>query len=172
MSEELTKDLNGKKSFEERVFARFDRMDLRFEKLEARSYDTKPIWEKALKAIMDTGKEVGEIKNRVAVIETAIAGLSADVGTLKTDVGTLKTDMGTLKTDMGTLKTDVGVLKTDVAELTTDHRSVRNELVDVRRELRENVREQLALMLKFLLEDRSDIRDAEDRIRKLETRLA
>ena len=165
MSEERTKDLNGKKSFEERVFARFDRMDLRLEKLEARSYDTKPIWEQALKAIMDTGKEVGAIKNRVAVIETAIAGLSADVGILKTDVGTLKIDMGTLKNDMGTLKNDV-------AELKTDHRSVRDELVDVRRELRENVREQLALMLKFLLEDRSDIRDAEDRIRKLETKLA
>ena len=36
MSEEQTKDLNGKKSFEERVFARFDGMDARFHSVDAR----------------------------------------------------------------------------------------------------------------------------------------
>jgi chromosome segregation ATPase len=151
MSDERTKDLNGQKSFEERVFARFDRMDLRLEKLEARSYDTKPIWEEALKAIKDTGKEVGaikvdigEVKNRVTVIESAIAGLATDVGTLKTNVGDLK----------------------------TGYAGIKDELVDIRREVRENIRQELSQILKFLLEDRSDIRDAEDRIRKLETRLA
>jgi chromosome segregation ATPase len=164
MNEEPTKDLPGKKSFEERVFARFDAMDARFdtvdtrlEKLEARSYDTKPIWEKALTAIVETGKEVGEIKNRVVVIETAIAGLATDVGVLKADVGVLKTD--------------VRVLKTDVAGLNTNYGGIKNEFVDIRRELRENVRHELSLILKFLIEDRQDIRDAEDRIRQIETKL-
>jgi chromosome segregation ATPase len=151
MNEEPTKDLPGKKSFEERVFARFDAMDSRLERLEARSYDTKPIWEKALTAIVETGKEVAEIKNRVAVIETAIAGLA---------------------TDVGVLKTDVRVLKADVSGLNTNYGGIKNEFVDIRRELRENVRHELALILKFLIEDRQDIRDAEDRIRQLETKLA
>ena len=63
MSEEQTKEQNGARSFEERVFARFDVLDARFndmdaqfnnmdarlttleEKVEARLYDTRPIWE-------------------------------------------------------------------------------------------------------------------------------
>ncbi len=61
MTEEKTAETNGSRSFEERVFARFDSMDERFdrletrltsvesrmEKLEAKQYDTKPIWERA-----------------------------------------------------------------------------------------------------------------------------
>jgi chromosome segregation ATPase len=144
MNEELTKEFPGKKSFEERVFARFDSVDLRLGKLEERSYDTKPIWEQALTAIMETGKEVtalrsdmGEVKNRIRVIESAVAGLATDVGDLKAGYGGIK-----------------------------------NELVDIRREVRENIRQELSQILKRLIEDRQDIRDAEDRIRKLETKLA
>ena len=79
MSKEITKDPDGKKSFEERVFARFDAMDARFdaieeflrsldsrvqnidshvEVLESKAYDTKPIWERALKEIVDTRREL------------------------------------------------------------------------------------------------------------------
>jgi predicted nucleic acid-binding Zn-ribbon protein len=69
MSEEITQNIDGKRSFEERVFARFDALDssvrdieVRPKKLEARSYDTKPIWEQALKEIIDTRQELsGEI---------------------------------------------------------------------------------------------------------------
>ena len=150
MSEEPTKDLPDRGSFEERVFARFDSVDARFdavnerfdtvdvrlEKLEARSHDTKPIWERALAAIMETGLEIGEIKKRIGGIEA------------KGEV----------------LETEIGIIKAD--------RSVRNELVDMRRELRHDIREKLDLILKFLLEDREDIRDAEDKIRQLETKLA
>lgn len=88
MSEEVTRDMNGTRSFEERVFARFDAMDVRFssidvrldtidgrlnaidvrldgvdsrlQKLEQKSYDTKPIWEQALKEIIDTRRELVE----------------------------------------------------------------------------------------------------------------
>lgn len=158
MNEEPTKDLPNKKSFEERVFARFDAFDARFdavdarfdtvdarfdtvdarlEKLESRAYDTKPIWERALAKIMDMDLEVGEIKTKVGVISTKVA-----------------------------------VIETDVAVMKTSYASIRNELTDVRRELRDDIKHQLQLILKFLLEDRSDIRDAEDRIRQLETKLA
>ena len=103
VADKNTDELNGKRSFEERVFARFDAvdtrldsvdarfdsvdarldsvdarldsvdarfdsvnqrfdvvdssigsLDLRLEKLEVRAYDTKPIWEQALKEIVDT----------------------------------------------------------------------------------------------------------------------
>ena len=78
MNEEPTKNLSGR-SFEERVFARFDAMDERFnamdtrfdatnarlERLESRSYDTKPIWERALKEIADTRAELAEVKKEL-----------------------------------------------------------------------------------------------------------
>ncbi len=68
MSEDKTAEINDSRSFQDRVFARFDTIDERFErvegrlstveirigKLEDRQYDTKPIWEQALAAIAET----------------------------------------------------------------------------------------------------------------------
>ena len=63
MNEDRTKETNDSRSFQDRVFARFDTIDDRFErvemrigKLEDRQYDTKPIWERALAAIAETNK--------------------------------------------------------------------------------------------------------------------
>ena len=84
MSKEITKDLDGKKSFEERVFARFDSIDEvlrnlgeRVAVLESKAYDTKPIWERALAEIVDTRREVTRRLDRIEamVLETR-AGLS------------------------------------------------------------------------------------------------
>ncbi len=93
MNEEPTQNIYGGdgRSFEERVFARFDAMenrfdamenrfdametrmssgfqelDVRLQRLEARSYDTKPIWEQALKEIADTRNELAETRNEIA----------------------------------------------------------------------------------------------------------
>jgi chromosome segregation ATPase len=102
VSEQNTDGLNGKRPFEERVFARFDALDSamrgtdsrlqnvdsrlqalevraddtnsrllkletsaddtnsRLQKLEIRAYDTKPIWEQALKEIVDTRRELSK----------------------------------------------------------------------------------------------------------------
>ncbi len=70
----MTQDMPDARSFEERVFARFDSLDARFGRvesrlenvetrlesvetrlgaLEAKQFDTKPIWERALKEIID-----------------------------------------------------------------------------------------------------------------------
>jgi len=109
-----TGEMNGKRPFEERVFARFDAldsalrvtdsrlenvesrletvdsrleavdsrlrnvdsqlgsMDSRLQKLELRAYDTKPIWEQALKEIVDTRRELSKRLDRYAamVMET------------------------------------------------------------------------------------------------------
>lgn len=79
MSEEKTKDHDGARSFEDRIFARFDALDerlnsmdrrldavderlvdmnVRLEKLEAKQYDTKPIWERALAEITEVKEEL------------------------------------------------------------------------------------------------------------------
>ena len=61
MNRDTTDKTDGSRSFGERVFARFDSMDDRFDRIEARiekleikQYDTKPIWEQALAAIAET----------------------------------------------------------------------------------------------------------------------
>ncbi|HSQ19238.1 MAG TPA: hypothetical protein VLR92_02575 [Blastocatellia bacterium] len=103
MNEEPTREFTDRKSFEERVFARFDAIEQRFdgvyarfdvievrlEKLESRSYDTKPIWERALAAITHTNLEVGEIKSKVEAIENRLATVEGDVAGLRSDYASL-----------------------------------------------------------------------------------
>ena len=81
MSKEITKDLDGNRPFEERVFARFDALDAnlhsldsRVQVLESRVYDTKPIWERALKEIVDTRRELTDRLDRIEamVLETRV----------------------------------------------------------------------------------------------------
>jgi len=76
MSETNTEEINGSRSFEERVFARFDAVDRRFdgvevriERLEMKRLDTKPIWERALAAIEETN---ANMRNGFAVVGSAI----------------------------------------------------------------------------------------------------
>ena len=79
MSDNNTAETNNSRSFEERVFARFDAMDQRFdsvdkrlesldgrvEKLEMKQYDTKPIWEQALQAISQVDSRVDQLTTKV-----------------------------------------------------------------------------------------------------------
>jgi len=150
MNQDPTKELPDKRSFEERVFARFDMVDARFdtvdarlEKLEAHSYDTKPIWERALKEIHDTRIELGEVKAGLAGVKTDVAGLKSDVTGLKTDVSGLKTDVFEMK----------------------------NEFSDAKREVRRQVTKRLDQIQVFQFEYREDIRDAYERIEKLEKKV-
>src|SRR6185436_13134878 len=75
MPDESTEEINGKRPFEERVFARFDALDSamrltdsRLQKLEVRAYDTKPIWEQALKEIVETRRELSKRLDRIEAI--------------------------------------------------------------------------------------------------------
>jgi methyl-accepting chemotaxis protein len=67
MSEDKTAETKDPRSFEERVFARFDvvegrlsNVEIRIGKLEDRQYDTKPIWEQALAAIAENNQRMRE----------------------------------------------------------------------------------------------------------------
>jgi hypothetical protein len=75
MSDETTQNINGSRSFEERVFARFDALDStlrdldsRLQILEAKAYDTKPIWERALQEILETRRELSKRLDRIEAI--------------------------------------------------------------------------------------------------------
>ena len=75
MADESTEEMNGKRPFEDRVFARFDALDSamrvtdsRLQKLEIRAYDTKPIWEQALREIVETRRELSKRLDRIEAI--------------------------------------------------------------------------------------------------------
>ena len=75
MPDENTEAMYGKRPFEERVFVRFDALDSamraadsRLQKLEIRAYDTKPIWEQALREIVETRRELSKRLDRIEAI--------------------------------------------------------------------------------------------------------
>ena len=99
MSDEFTRDLSASRSFEERVFARFDAMDGRFnavdarfdrvdarldgldvrvQTLEAKALDTKPIWERALSEILEVRKGVEDLNRKVDVLTLDVMQMRAD----------------------------------------------------------------------------------------------
>ena len=110
MSEDRTQELPDNRSFQERVFARFDAIDGRFgtvdarfdamesrfdrrfdsldtrvQALEARALDTKPIWERALTEILEVKQGVEEVKGRVENIERKFDVLALDMMQLRGD---------------------------------------------------------------------------------------
>jgi uncharacterized protein YhaN len=94
VSEDRTKDLPTKHSFEQQVLARLDAIDsrlnnieTRLKSLEAKKYDTKPIWERALKEVAETRQEMNE---RFEMLEASITVLSGDVTRLRGSGFTIK----------------------------------------------------------------------------------
>src|ERR1051325_7133481 len=151
MSEDKTKEMNDSKSFEERVFARFDGVDERFEriegrlvnveitisKLEARQYDTKPIWEQVLAAVV-------EINARLDKMDLRFDGIDA------------RLDKMDLRFDGTDARLDKMDLRFDQQDTVLDNgfRSVERKM-DV--------------LNKYFLETRADQRYLDDRLEKLES---
>lgn len=93
MSQEITRDLNRDRPFEERIFARFDgiqeylrSLDSRVQVLESRAYDTKPIWERALKEILETRVELKETRDEVKETRDELKDTRYDLNTFKREV--------------------------------------------------------------------------------------
>ncbi len=85
--EHKTQETPDGRSFEERVFARFDAldsrlngMDERLQSLEAKRYDTKPIWERALSEIAETRTEM-----RAEIAETRTE-MRAEIAETRTEM--------------------------------------------------------------------------------------
>lgn len=85
MSEDKTAETPDPRTFEERVFARFDALDARFdnvearlEKLEAKAYDPKPIWERALAELIELNQHVANVERKIDVLGKDMIQLRAD----------------------------------------------------------------------------------------------
>src|SRR5262245_23082458 len=165
MSEESTRELPDRVSFEQRVFARFDSLDRHFdgvdsrldglearlEKLESQSYDTKPIWERALKEIQDTQSEVGELTKGFKGVETKVDGI---------------------ETKVDELQTRLGALEVEVAGLRSDYGGLHNELIESQRDFKAKLNRRIDLVLEVFLDTRNNMRDSDERLTRLESKLA
>jgi len=154
MNEEPTREFKDPKSFEERVFARFDAIEKRFdgvyarfdvlevrlEKLESRSRDTKPIWERALAAITDTNLEVGEIKNKVSVIEARSEAIENRLATVEDEVAGVRSDYAS-------------------------H-------LENQRDFKVKIARRIDLVLEVMIDNRDGWRAADERLTRLESKLA
>jgi hypothetical protein len=96
MSGEITHNMSDGRSFEERVFARFDAMDARFDAVDARfdvvdarlqalesqaerrALETKPIWERALSEILELKQGLYNVERKLDVLSRDIMQVRAD----------------------------------------------------------------------------------------------
>ena len=76
MSENTTQETTDARSFEERVFARFDALDARLttleERVDARLHETCPIWEAVLSRLDNIEGEIKVINRRMPVLHEDI----------------------------------------------------------------------------------------------------
>ena len=176
MNEEITQNLPDKRSFEERVFARFDAFDARFdsietrlEKLESRNYDTKPIWERALAEITETRAQMnvrfGTIEKKVQAIETRAQVIENKVEAIETKVGAIETKVESIETRLGALEAQVAALRSDFV-------GMRHELVDTQHEFKRTLTRLLEALFSFLTDTRDLMRDNDARLKQLESKLA
>lgn len=126
MSEENTQNLPDTRSFEERVFARFDAVDAglrglnaRVEKLEAeserRAVETKPIWERALAEIAALGQRFDVLERKVDALQEEVTAISRKVDTIERKLDVLGKDVLTVRADQQRLETRMDKLESEHA---------------------------------------------------------
>ena len=107
MNEDTTQNMRGGLSFEKQVLSilNYIQGDLksvsdRVVKLEAKSFDTKPIWETALKEISDLGVDVremrGEIRLRFDHMDSRLDDPEGKIDVLNRDLLQVRSDQNRL----------------------------------------------------------------------------
>ena len=154
MSEDKTAETKDSRSFEERVFARFDvvegrlsNVEIRIGKLEDRQYDTKPIWEQALAAIAETNQQMregfaetnqriaetnqqiregfNEIRDQLGVIVARLDAMDEKFKGIDERFNSLDTD---LDNNFRGVERKIDVLNRNILELRADQRYVDSRL--------------------------------------------
>lgn len=69
----------------DKIEMRLDSMGNRIERLEARAYDTKPIWEQVLAELINLGKQMKELDKRMDSLDRRMTVLGNDVLQMRTD---------------------------------------------------------------------------------------
>ena len=166
MSQEITRDLNGDRPFEERVFARFDGieeylriLDSRVQVLESSRYDTKPIWERALKEILETRVELKETRD--------------EVKQTRVELKETRDEVKQTRVELNETRDEVKQTRVELNETRDEVKATRVELKDTRYDLntfKRDVADRLDQIQKVVLETRIGLRQAHERIDDLESK--
>ncbi|HEY0080166.1 MAG TPA: hypothetical protein VGB73_16265 [Pyrinomonadaceae bacterium] len=106
-SDNPTQPQNDPRSFEERIFARFDALDTRFDRfearldnvekrldaLEAKQYDTKPMWERALAEIAEVRQQISAVNHRISVIDETLEQMNIRMDRTQAMVFEMRADL-------------------------------------------------------------------------------
>ena len=96
MSDNPTQEMPDSRSFEERVFARFDTLDLRMttleEKVDSRLRDTRPIWEAMQADLANVKDDVAKVKDDLANVRSEVKVISRNVMLLHEDSLRMRSD--------------------------------------------------------------------------------
>jgi archaellum component FlaC len=115
MSDNPTKEIPDSRSFEERVFARFDNLDGRLtaleEKVDSRLRETRPIWEAVL-------TRLGGVENRLGGVETRLGGVETRLGGVETRLGGLEEEVNTVRHTITLVHEDNLHMRADQRKLT------------------------------------------------------
>jgi chromosome segregation ATPase len=101
MSEETTKNIPDGRSFEERIFARFDAMDAPFTSLEVRLtsledrverhlMETRPIWEAMQAQLEGLSDKIDRLNGKFDIITSDLYEMRADIKSLNRRVTSLE----------------------------------------------------------------------------------
>ena len=122
MSDSNTEATNNSRSFEERVFLRFDAVDERLGsienrvgKLESKQYDTKPIWEQALHEIEQTNARVEELGTALARTDARVEQLQSEI---KSEFSTFR---GEMKDSLHKIEGKIEALNSSFLKIQADH---------------------------------------------------
>jgi archaellum component FlaC len=197
MSEDKTKEMNESRSFEERVFARFDAVDERFErideriegrlvnveirisKLEERQYDTKPIWEQVLAAIVEINTRLDKMDARFDGIDVRLDKMDArfDGIDVRLDKMDARFDGIDARLDKMDTRFDGIDARLDKMDARFDGIDARLDKLDARFDKHDadlgngfrSVERKMYVLNKYFLKTRADQRYLDDRLEKLES---
>lgn len=118
MSDNPTRETPDSRSFEERVFARFDSLDARIdrfesriegkvnaldgrltaleEKVDARLRETRPIWEAVLTRLTSVEERVGNVETEVRQVRRTMRALHEDILRTRSEQAGMDDDIGKL----------------------------------------------------------------------------
>ncbi len=135
MSEEKTQDLNTDRkldlilkemgSFRNELHSMNDRIAA----LEAKSYDTRPIWERALAELLELKERVGQIEGRLSAVEGRLGALEKGQAELKTDVQEIKLQLVNLNREMKQLSRRQDILNNTFLRVQGDWSELEDRLV-------------------------------------------
>lgn len=125
MSEERTRDLPNDRSFEERVFARFDAMDARFNAIEARFDTMEARFEARFSGIE---ARLDRVEARLDGLDTRVQALEARALDTKPIWERALAEILLIKQGVEDLNRKIDVLNQDVLQVRADHRRVEKRM--------------------------------------------